>query len=175
MAKAALRDASASGLCLSVLDVRSKLRRSGSRCEKQGNCRSKEKAVRAEEAEEQLEKKSRVSRQAQPQEDLSQQLVAAGRSSDCRKGCKAAPEPPHGAHPSNPLESSPRFLQANGSQLGGGGAVLPREHVAVSADGFGGHDWKALLVSDGWRAGMLLHTVRYTGQPPPHKELAGPM
>lgn len=44
------------GLCLSVLLVQSRLRESSSQCERQGNCRDKEKQSR-QEANEQLEKK----------------------------------------------------------------------------------------------------------------------
>lgn len=87
---------SASGLRLSVPAVRSKPR-SGSRCEKQGNCGSKEKAVRAEEAEGQLEKK--MSRLQVSLATKSWKLMAAGRSPNCGKRGQAAPEPPHGAQP----------------------------------------------------------------------------
>lgn len=45
------------GLCLSVLVVRSKVRKSGSQYEKQGNCRGKGRGShREEETQEQLEK-----------------------------------------------------------------------------------------------------------------------
>lgn len=84
---------SAPGFHLCVLVVRSKLR-SGSQCEKQSNCRSKGKVVRAGEAEKQLEKSHRRT--------WSQQLVATGHSLHCRKCHPTAHTLPHGAHPPHP-------------------------------------------------------------------------
>lgn len=107
---------SAPGLRLSVPAGRSKPRRSGSRCEKQGNCGSKEKAVRAEEAEGQLEKKK--SRLQVSLATKSWQLMAAGRSPNCGKWGQAAPEPPHGAQPCRPEGVFSRFPPSQGFSMG---------------------------------------------------------
>lgn len=43
----------------------------------------------------------------------------------------------------------------------------PRNHWAMSGDNFGCHSWDTVLVSSGWRLGMLLNILQGTGQPPP--------
>lgn len=44
--------------------------------------------------------------------------------------------------------------------------MTPCEHVAVSGDVFGWHNWEMLLVPGGWRRGVLLNILKCTGQPP---------
>lgn len=136
VAKAALFDALhfwPSSFCpgrLSVLVVRGKLRKSGSRCEKcekQGKLQMQGRGSQGRGSRGAAGEKSHVSKLAQPQGDLVQQLVAAGPSFRLKK----APQSSTGATlvgpPHHRCASAPRFLQPTQWFLTGG-ACAP-EHT----------------------------------------------